>query len=242
MYPSPIYKFLTSIFACALISGCATNGNPDSNAQYSLDQAAIFGVVVDAFVLPDGSEGSIRRLNNNYSVKLQKNSRVIDIQHATRLKFRSAQSVGGYTLIVLEKVEGTCQIKTHLLAIRGAEVRSWDFGNCRTGPETTMSGDAATFYVEESAGTTQYQFTGGRLLYGPAPKRLPQVPARQVPTEHQPPASSTKSGETPATSRPKSNDAPAAASRKTAPESYLPPAALIFKPKEQTPRTIYLDK
>lgn len=242
MYPSPIYKFLTSIFACVLITGCATNGNPDSNAQYSLDQAAIFGVVVDTFVLPDGSEGSIRLLNNTYSVKLQKNFRVIDIVRATQMKFRSAQSVGSYTLIVLEKAEGTCQAKTHLMAIQGAEVRSWDFGNCRTGPETTIAGDAATFYVEEGAETTQYQFIDGRLFYGPASKRLPQMPARQVFTENQPPASSAKSDETAVTSRPKSNDAPSAARRKTVPEPYLPPAALVFKPKEQAPRTIYLDK
>jgi hypothetical protein len=238
MNPSSIYKSLTAILACVLIGGCATHSNSDSIAHYSLDQVAIFGDVVDAFVLPDGSAGSIRRFNNNYSVKLEKNSRVIDIERATQLKFRSAQSVDGYTLIVLEKTEGTCQGKTHLMAIRGAEVKLWDFGNCRTWPETTITSDAATFYVEQGTGTIQYQFTAGRLLYGPTPKKLPQMPTRQVPTDNQTPTVPIKSGETATVDRPKSSDAP----RKTAPAPYVPPPAPIFKPKEQAPRTIYLDK
>jgi hypothetical protein len=242
MNSSMIYKFLTAVFASLLIGGCASHSNSGSIAQFSLDQAAVFGEVVDSFVLPDGIEGSIRRFNKNYSVKLQRNSRVIDIELATQVKFRSAQPVDGYTLIMLEKAERNCQSKTHLLAIRGAEVRAWDFGNCRTWPESTISSDAATFYVEEGAGTIQYQFTGGRLLYGPAPKRSPQIPTRPATAENQPPASPVKSGDAAAPARPKSTEVPTAASRKTAPAPYVPPAAPIFKPKEQAPRTIYLDK
>jgi len=242
MTPSKTYKSLPVLLASLLLGACATRSNSGSIAQYSLDQAAIFGDVVDAFVLPDGSEGSIRRFNNNYSIKLQKHSRVVDIERATQVKFRSAQSVDGYTLIVLEKAERNCQGKTHLMAIRGTKVRSWDFGNCRTWPESEIASDAATFYVEEGAGTIQYQFTGGRLLYGPAPKRPPLMPARQAPAENQPPAAPARSGETAQASRPKSSNAPTAASRKTAPAPYVPPAAPIFKPKEQAPRIIYMDK
>lgn len=60
--------------------------------------------MVDAFVLPDGSESSIHRFNNHYSVKLQRNSRVIDIQRATQLNILACTTVGWAVYVSLGKL------------------------------------------------------------------------------------------------------------------------------------------
>jgi len=233
---------LAVVFGCLLLGGCATRSNSGSVAQYGLDQAAIFGNLVDEFVLPDGSEASIRQFQGRYSVKLQKYFRVVDIDKATGLRFRSAQMVDGYTLIVLEKSQRNCPSMTHLLAIRGTEVRAWDLGNCRSWPETTILQDAAIFDVPEGRGTTRYRFTDGRLLYGDAPPPAPPVPGRRIQADTGPATSAGKGGAVAAKAGPKMEEVPATASRRSASPAYVPAAAPIFKPKEQAPRTIYLDK
>jgi hypothetical protein len=204
------------------------------------DQAAVFGSQVETFILPDGSEASIHQLNANYSLRLQRHSRVIDINNATMVRFRSAQTVGGYLLIVLEKSERNCAVKTHLLAIQGAEVRSWEFGDCSRWPETSILSDVANFDVQDGQKIVRYEFSNGHLRYGDAPGSSAQIFPRQTPSESYQPKSSDKAANT-SPPVPQQRDAQAGPSRGPVqlPSVQNPP---IFKSKEKAAQTIYLDR
>lgn len=227
---------LYGIATTLVLAACAVQNTPGSrNTQISFDQAAVFGTLIEEFMLPDGTEASIRRMNDQYSVKMQRQFKVIELGNPTNVRFKSAQTVDGYTLIVLEKVERNCPAKTQLLALRGSEVRSWEIGNCRTWPETKIYANAATFDIDEVRGKTRYQFSDGRLTYGEPPPQ-PAAPAHANQQEK-------ANGKTANNSTQKQATAPSSGSRTgTNNTPSLPSAAPIFKPKEQAPRTIYLDK
>lgn len=162
---------LCCLIAGLALCGCAVHSNVGDQGQYGLDQAALFGKQVSEFSLPDGTGASIRLLNGKYSVKFQNYSRVVDIDNAATLKFRSAQLVDGYMLVVLDKSEPYCPSKLHLLALRGKETRAWEVGNCKAAPEITISPDSATFDIPEGRTATHYQFSAGQLRYAEVPYR-----------------------------------------------------------------------
>jgi len=262
--PTPVSARAACALVLTLLSGCAVQGQLGKDMRFGIDNAALFGRTIDEFVLPDGSGASVREFEKRYSVKLNSWQRVVGIDNATSVRFRSSQQVDGYTLIVLDKTERNCPYKTHLLAVKGAEVRSWDFGNCRTQPLVAVTGDTAQFDVADGSRTTRYEFSEGRLLYGqlrprppsqgPAPaiastSRAPAVSVTRTPrvAEAVPPApvrvAAAEPVRTPA-------PAPAAAqpvvntggsSRKTT-RATLPADDLVFERKEQAPRTIYLSR
>lgn len=227
------------LVAGILLGGCAAQGG--ANASYGFDSAAVFGSQLDDFLLPDGSTGTIRKMNDRYSVKLQKYSRVVDIEGATMVRFRSAQLVSGYTLVVLDKAERNCSTRTQLLALRGTEVRSWEFGNCKSWPDTMIYRDGATFDVTEGRGRIRYQFADGRLVYGDAPSPDTKQPDAPVDANGGRTKLQGKADAKPVVADAKTNGSNASASRRTSTSPSVPNAALIFKPREQAPRTIYLD-
>lgn len=245
----------------ATATGCAVQGTPGRDMRLAIDNAALFGRTVEEFVLPDGSAASLRELDRRFSLRLGAYSRVVEIDKATAVRFRSTQEVDGFTLIVLDKSESNCRHKMHLLAVRGAEVRAWDLGDCKAPPVASISGDLANFDVSTGTRTTRYQFSGGRLLYGDlAPRMAPVsasatvgsggrtipvavVPARVAPADSvvrdepggTPPGSGTNAAHAAVGS--------AAVGGKPARRvSTLPRAELDFERKEQAPRTMYLNR
>lgn len=244
-----IVRPLLNIAACLLLGACAVHNPPGAKtAQFSVDKAAVFGTLVDEFLLPDGSEVSIRRMNDQYSMKIQRHFRVIELGDAKSLRFKSAQLVDGYALVVLEKVERNCQARNVLIAIRGAEAHQWEIGNCRTWADVAVDGKDAIFDFEEGHQTKRYHFAGGKLTSQLIPTPLSNLQDTRVqdkPITNQSPTSRTTpaipignpSPETRTPTTPASNPRPA-------PASYTPTSAPapVFKPKEISPRTIYLDK
>jgi hypothetical protein len=239
---------LTIAISLLAITGCAVNNNPGKAPQFSIDQAGIFGKDVEEFILPDKTEARIRLYNDQYSVKFAKHSRVFGIEKATSLRFKSSQDVGDYALIVLEKSEPNCAYKTLLLAIKGAEIRAWDLGNCRAKPETVIYSDTATFDVAEGGTTTRYEFSEGRLLYGnfvpPAAPSYSHKPSPQAPAASNAsrPAISQTSVSSQTPSRPKSSDSEPASGKKSTQTTLVLGPKPIFRQREQAPLIINLDK
>lgn len=225
------------------LAACAARGTSGAGPQYSIDDAAIFGRVVTQFILPDGSEASLRQLNGRYSVKFHRYSRVIDIDKAVTVKFKSTSLVDGFSLVILEKAESNCAKQTQLLAVRGSEVRAWELGNCRADPAINISNDVALFDVPNGKMMTRYQFKGGQLAYGEVPYLPPTYESSDAPT-------SGKAAAVPATgSVTPSNQKAATANRRTetkvvtqAAHPIISSTMPVFKTKEQATRTIYLDK
>lgn len=245
-------------------SGCAVRGTSPADFKIGLDNAALFGKTVDTFTLPNGSTGAIRVAENRYSLKLQAYSRVIDFEPAAVVRFRSAQTVDGYTLIVLDKSQPACAYKTEVMAIKGSEVSAWTLGNCTAQPVATISSTRATFDFTEQARTTRYQFSNGKLLYGDLVTSIapPVTATRHVETGVVRTPVSTMSAAVSATStatgtatkgpvpsadpsvperrEPGKTAIAAARPTETRRSATLPAPALTFEAKERAPRTINL--
>jgi hypothetical protein len=158
-----------SLVLLVVVSGCAVQTTRTGHIQVGLDNAELLGQTLASFNLSDGSEGRLRVLGGKYSVKLQRQLKVVDIPNATMVRLVSASLVDGRTLVVLEKAERNCDYKTHLLSIQGAEVLIWDFGDCRTRPITSVQADQASFDFVQPQRTTRFTYRDARLMRGDFP-------------------------------------------------------------------------
>lgn len=245
----------------AAVAGCAVQGTPGRGMRLAIDNAALFGRTVEEFVLPDGSAASLREFERRFSLKLGAYARVVEIDKATTVRFRSAQEVDGFTLIVLDKSEPGCRHKLHLLAVKGPEVRAWEVGNCKSTPSASVGGGVANFDVSTGTRTTRYQFSGGRLLYSDlGPGRAPiaagrteaaasqSIPVAAVPARPAPAESVARVGHGGSGRGSAANVANAAggstpaAGKPVRRISTLPHGELDFERKEQAPRTMYLNR
>jgi hypothetical protein len=237
---------LTLLAIVINLAACAVRTNGAAGAQYSIDEAALLGRQITEFTLPDGSEASLRLHNGHYSVKFNRYSRVVDIDKAVSVKFKSTALVDGYSLVILEKSEANCAKMTELLAVRGSEVRVWDLGNCQSDPQLSISSSDATFDIRDGSMVTRYVFQDGQLRYGNLPYQAPQYEQQKTPAVASHPAAvqatktSTPPEKTEAAPRSKPSGKKVATARFEQP--IIPNAMPTFQTKERSPKTIYLDK
>nr|WP_315229221.1 hypothetical protein [uncultured Limnohabitans sp.] len=155
---------IISIFTLLSLVGCAIQTTPRGYIDFKVDGAELFGSDVGSFKLEDGSEGRLRVLNGEYSVKLQNRLRVLPIANATSARIFNSQLIGGRMILVVEASERNCSNRTHLLSIKESEVLSWAMGDCRQQPKVTFSKDEATFDYTYGSRTTRFTYTNQRLL------------------------------------------------------------------------------
>ena len=236
-----------------LLTSCAVNTTPSGNTQISLDSAELLGQTVASFRLTDGNEGRLRFLNGRYSIKLQKQMQVVDIPNATLVRLASAHTVGDRTVVVLEKAEPNCNFTTQLLSIRGAEILSWDFGDCRNLPSAKFTSEQAEFDFALGPRTTRFTYRESRLTRSEFVATSPNHDSASTPSEENgpryvpsPPVSTSgrsvevsKSPPTtsPDSQRPRTRVAPTTSS---GPNPVAKP--LEFPATEQKPIRIVLDK
>lgn len=248
MSRGPAWALAAFVFA---LSGCAVQSGPRGQIHVGLDDAELFGQVVDSFRLPDGSEGKLRLLAGRYSVKLPRQFKVVPIANATRVRVVSTRQVGGRTLVVLEKSERNCASKTQLMSILGAEVLSWDFGDCQNQPETAADEQQALFDFVQPRRTVRYTYRDARLMRGEfptPPSAPPELPAPADPASarrHQPgpPVNAGTPPRRPAAA-PGGNAATATAPptpRRALPPAPTPAPRPEFAAQEQKPVRIVLD-
>lgn len=152
--------------ATVLATGCAVQQTRAGKLHMSLDEAELLGTRLHVFRLADSSEGVLRRLGQDYSVKLQRYLRVIPIERATAVAFIHTRPVGNRDLLVLAKSERNCAHKTQIMAIRGAEVSGWDFGDCKTVPVVTYAGESVYFDFASRGRSIRYTYRDGKLMRG----------------------------------------------------------------------------
>lgn len=248
-------RLLCAAAAALLAAGCAVHSNPGKPLQLRLDQAEVFGQDLAELRLPDGGTAKLRQLQGRFSVKLPQFQRVVEIDKATSVRFVGAHQVADRTLVVLEKSQRNCALMTQLLSFKGPEVRAWDFG-CDERPRIEVGADEAVFDLPHRRGTTRYIYGEGGLVYGElrgaAAARSSSMPAGNpagsgagrpiafpLPPAAAPPAAAPQAGapQAAAPARPTTATRPAT---KDAPV-VLPKPALDF-PRQQAPRTIYMDR
>lgn len=240
------------------LGGCAVQKGPGGQVRIGLDEAEILGQELGTFRLGDGTEGKLRVLNGRYSVKLQSRFRIIPLDNAAFARISAVHEVSGRTLLVLEKSERGCDVKTHLLSIRGSEVLSWDLGDCQSRPKITAGEDHVTFDYSNAMRTTRFIYRDARLLRGDLPIQgpltndgtnrqggiPPGAPRYQPGVPVPAPSTMVAAGrrEAPAIAPAGEPIKRSAPSNQTRPTPALPSKALDFPTQEQRPVRIVLDK
>lgn len=261
MISRPLKKrFLSAsvLAASVLLSACAIQTDRQGQTLVGMDVAELFGDTVDTFALPDGNEAKLRVLNGQYSIKLPHRMRVIQLDEASSVKFRSVNQINDRTLIVLNRVERDCNFKTQLISLRGSEVLTWSFGDCSSVPQFNSYADAATFDFVYPNKTVRFMYQDARLLRGeftgPPPGSPPAV-ARPIPRSaprYQPGPPGIPTAERPAEAkegkpissptRPSQPPAPRTDTASPRVATPTPVGAMNFPMKEQGPVRIVLDK
>lgn len=226
--------------AVLALAGCAVQQD-GRNIRIGLDEAELFGQVVGRFQLADGSEGQLRLHAGQYSLKLQRQLRVLPIADATYARVNSFHAIDGRTVLVLEKSERNCPYKTELLSLQGAEVLSWEAGDCRTPVRVTADGDSVHLdFVQPQAGV-RYTYRDARLLRAAIPAEAPSTATggtsgpRWVPP---PPARADTAGDT---TRPSPSAPRPVSEARRRPAAPAPAPVPTDFPQEQKPVRVRLD-
>ncbi|CFB61359.1 hypothetical protein PAP18089_03834 [Pandoraea apista] len=164
------------------LGGCAVTKNSQGNTVYGIDQASLFGTVVDTFKLADGSEGNLRRSNGQYSLKLERYMRVLPLQNAITARVVRSEVVGDRSVVVVETQERNCPFKYVLYAIQDSDVLGWTFGNCADRPRADLvdNGRALVFDFPGNGRLVRHTYTDSRLLQSAIPVP-PGVDVRRKP-------------------------------------------------------------
>lgn len=162
--------WILCIVTCSLNAGCAINVTPWGHVNFGFDNAQLYGKTESSFMLPDGGSVTLRKLNNDYSLKIDRYFRVVSIGPGIKAKILSTSKVGDYSLVWVEKQMGNCVNRclysTVLIAIKGFEVKVWEINGEDDVPYITVTPTAAAIDVPgvtSSAKSKRYVFSEGQL-------------------------------------------------------------------------------
>jgi hypothetical protein len=169
------------------LSGCAVQQTRSGQLKVGVDVPEMIGQRLATFKLADGSEGVLRVLSGEFSIKLQRHQKVFDIRPAQRVKLLRTEHFGDSTLVVVEKANGNCQHQLEVLKIRGPDVSSWTFGDCRIPLQIERDGDELYFDRVANNRLERIVYREERMyrmhevalnVPPPAPAPAPATPAR----------------------------------------------------------------
>lgn len=167
---SSIPPRLVMVMMSCVTAGCAVSVNPWGQVNFGFDDAMISGKEESSFVLPEGGTVTLRKLKNNYSLKINSYFRVVSIGSGIKARILSTSKVGDYSLVWIEKQMGECVNRclysTMLVAIKGFEVKVWEINGEDDVPYITVTSNAAAIDVPgvASAGKLKrYVFSEGQM-------------------------------------------------------------------------------
>lgn len=243
---------LISTILLSTLTGCAIQTTPRGYPDFKIDGAELFGRDVGSFKLEDGSEGRLRVLNGEHSIKLQNRMRVVPIPNATSAAIFASQSIDGRVVLIVEASEKKCSHKTHLFSIKESEVLSWSIGDCRQQPKISISSNEAVFDFTYGNQTTRFTYTDSRVIksdlstaaaaaYRTATTTQPER-SRYSPSPPKVIQKGQKPSSTPDTIAPITSSSKLTKSTNPAPTTPAPTRNLIFSNQEQRPVRIVLDR
>ena len=167
-----------AVLAVVLV-GCAIDKGANGQLNFKLDEAELFGTKVATFALNSGEEGTLRLSNGRYSIKLRDHLKIIPLGGATVAKILRADMIDDRTVVLVEKAERGCNYKYTLLSIRGAEILSWDFGDCNTQPLTALQANQVTYDFARNTRLTRFTYRDSRLVRADMAVNAIPIPASQ---------------------------------------------------------------
>ena len=182
----------SSLLALALVllgSGCAVKQDANKRTVFSLDQAAVLGTERARFKLQDGSEGSLRSMGDDYSLKLEKFYKVIPLGKARQMQLQPVYQINGRTVLVINLQNTSGCVKTTVLSIQGSQVLNWLItpNDCKSVPALAANDQQ----LQLSYSGSRYLYENGRLVEekpvevaAPPPTQPGNDPVRNTPREN----------------------------------------------------------
>ena len=188
--------------ACSalLMTGCAVQVDKRGKVVLSPDTAAVLGTEHASFKLADGTSGTLRSLNGDYSLKLERYFRVIALGKKQDVRLASVVQQGERSVLVLHLVDerSNC-LSTMVVSMLGSEVRQWGLpsGNCRVLPELDLSDGRLALryadhaYVHDNGKLFRVKISPPETTAQPQPSKAP-TPRSEAPQRRASPGSNTR--------------------------------------------------
>lgn len=163
------YLGVTWLFFAVILGGCAikaSNSVFGPREEVDIDYAAIFGEELTSFSMATGEKATLRRLQSEYSLKLDKYSKVIAIPYATSAKLVQTEFIGDTTLIVIAAPRNGCPQRHILYSITGKTGQFWElggWGGCNAAPGITRRDETIFFDYPARAGVNRQTYYAGSL-------------------------------------------------------------------------------
>lgn len=118
------------------ISGCAVPPNTQHRTGVVVSGQNTGDIENARFTLVDGSIGTLRNAGDDYILKFEKFSRVIQLGKAQSMQLEQTVRINDSVVLVINNVQKNGCIKTSLFAIRANEVQDWHVvsSNCKVVP------------------------------------------------------------------------------------------------------------
>ncbi|MFN4351136.1 MAG: hypothetical protein ACK4F6_10030 [Hylemonella sp.] len=249
------YLRATWLFLTLILSGCAIKTSNSvfgqDRQEIDIDYAALFGEELASFSMATGDKAALRRLQNTFSIKIEKYSKVIDIPYATSAKLVKTEAIGDTTLIVIAAPRNGCPMRHILYSITGKTGQFWELGGwdgCKAAPDITRRDETFFFdYAAPYSGYYRQTYYGGSLSnaqYLPSTRRQATptqstAPAKAAPVEQG--VATPKQTTASKTSKPSTTSASATAPKGTAVSKSELPAPISFGENKAKPVTVSLE-
>lgn len=178
-----VWELVALAAFAALIQGCAVQQGPNGSIVVGVDQAELLGRKIDSFTLPGGSTGSLRVVDNEYSLKLDQYFRVISIGRANTARVVKVEQVGDRATVLVVKSDNSCDYRYNLFSIKGSDVLSWEFfSDCKTQAALMKVDSEQQFDFQGPYQVTRFVYRASQLFRSDIPlNRTQQVAPASVP-------------------------------------------------------------
>ena len=107
------------------LSGCAVPPSTHHRTGVVVNSQNTGDTENARFTLVDGSIGTLRNAGDDYVLKFEKFSRVIQLGKAQSMKLEQAVRINDSVVLVINNLQKSGCIKTSLFAIRANEIQDW---------------------------------------------------------------------------------------------------------------------
>ncbi len=167
------------------VSGCAVKQDANKRTVISLDHAAVLGTERARFQLQDGSEGSLRSMSDDYSLKLEKFFKVIPLGKAQQMQLQPVYQINGRTVLVINMQNISGCVKTAVLSIQDSQVFHWLItpSDCKSVPALAANEQR----LQLSYSGSRYVYENGQLIEEkPVEVAVPTPPPNNEATRNPP--------------------------------------------------------
>jgi hypothetical protein len=141
-----------------------------------------------SFTSPNGRTAFLESMRNGVAIGFEKGPHKIRLEKFKALRFRSAQKIDDWTVVIVEKQSDDCPVQWEIVGLQDLQIETWSFGNCRDFLQVQLNAHYIDFTVGTGNQKKEARFTAG-YFYAPD-ENVPDTPKlsanqNQLPAEQE---------------------------------------------------------